>query len=167
MKMKELFGYQDIQHVIWINWSHANGLVEKYTDQKLIKARGLSYEQFMVLSVMKKFGKTANATDMAKLLDKKANSLSTIFDRMEKKGLLKKTRDTRDRRLVWAVMTPKGREKLAATTEASLPIFEKLASCFSKEDLEKFDSLLEKLIKNTDKLVNPPKPAKKRKPSWD
>jgi DNA-binding MarR family transcriptional regulator len=142
-------------------------LVEKYTDQKLIKARGLSYEQFMVLSVMKKFGKTANATDMAKLLDKKANSLSTIFDRMEKKGLLKKTRDTRDRRLVWAVMTPKGREKLAATTEASLPIFEKLASCFSKEDLEKFDSLLEKLIKNTDKLVNPPKPAKKRKPSWD
>jgi hypothetical protein len=33
--------------------------------------------------------------------------------------------------------------------------------------MEEFDTLLEKLMKNTDKLVNPPKPAKKRKPSWD
>jgi len=100
MKMKELFDYQDIQHVIWINWSHANGLVEKYTDQKLIKARGLSYEQFMVLSVMKKFGKTANATDMAKLLDKKANSLSTIFTD-GKKGLTQKDKRHTGSTLVW------------------------------------------------------------------
>jgi DNA-binding MarR family transcriptional regulator len=64
-------------------------------------------------------------------------------------------------------MTPKGREKLAVTTKASLVVFEKLASCFSKEEMEEFDTLLEKLMKNTDKLVNPPKPAKKRKPSWD
>jgi hypothetical protein len=42
-------------------------------------------------------------------------------------------------------------------------VFEKLASCFSKEEMEEFNTLLEKLMKNTDKLVNPPKPAKKRK----
>jgi DNA-binding MarR family transcriptional regulator len=60
-------------------------------------------------------------------------------------------------------MTPKGKEKLTATTKASLVVFEKLTSCFTKEELEKFDTLLEKLMKNTDKLVNPPKPAKKRK----
>jgi DNA-binding MarR family transcriptional regulator len=50
-------------------------------------------------------------------------------------------------------MTPKGEEKLAATTKAILVVFEKLTSCFSKEELKKFDTLLEKLTKNTDKLV--------------
>jgi len=112
---------------------------------------------------MKKLGKNANATELGKFLNKSTNTLSTILDRMEKKGLLKKTRDKRDRRLVWAVMTPMGREKLAATTNASLVVFQKLAACFSKEELVQFDTLLEKLIKNTDQLVNPHKRAKKRK----
>ena len=161
--MKEIFDHQDIQHRVWINWYHTGGLVAKYADTSLIKVRGLSYQQFLVLIVMKKLGENANATEMAKLLDKNTNTLSTILDRMEEKGLVKKIRDTQDRRLVWAIMTPKGKDKLAATTKASLVVFEKLTSCFSKEELEKFDTLLEKLMKNTDKLVNPPKPAKKRK----
>jgi len=109
---------------------------------------------------MNKLGKNANATELGKILNKHTNTLSTILDRMGKKGLLKKTRDKLDRRLVWAVMTPMGREKLAATTNASLAVFQKLSSCFSKEELVQFDTLLEKLIKNTDQLVNPPKRAK-------
>jgi DNA-binding MarR family transcriptional regulator len=161
--MKEIFDHQDIQHRIWINWYHTGGLVAKYADNGLTKMRGLSYQQFLVLIVMKKLGENANATEMAKLLDKNTNTLSTILDRMEEKGLVKKIRDTQDRRLVWAVMTPKGKEKLAVTTKGSLVLFEKLTACFNKEELEKFDVLLDKLMKNTDKLVNPKKPAKKRK----
>ena len=135
----------------------------KYADTSLTKIRGLSYQQFLVLIVMKKLGDNANATEMAKLLDKNTNTLSTILDRMEEKGLVKKIRDTQDRRLVWAVMTAKGKEKLTVTTKASLVVFEKLTSVFTKEEMEQFDTLLEKLMKNTDKLINPKKTTKKRK----
>jgi len=166
-ELKDLFDYKDVRHSIWINWYHANRLVAIYSDRNLIKVRGIPYEQFLVLGLMKILGKNANATEMGKLLNKNTNSLSTILDRMEKKGLLKKTRDKRDRRLVWAVMTPMGREKLAATTNASLAVFQKLASCFSIEELEKFNTLLEKLIINADKLVHPPNRRKKPKPTWD
>ena len=161
--MKEIFDHQDIQHRVWINWYHTDGLVTKYADNSLIKIRGLSYQQFLVLIVMNKLGANANATEIAELLGKNTNTLSTMLDRMEKKGLVKKTRDTQDRRLVWAVMTPKGQEKLTAATKASLLVFEQLASCFSKEEMNKFDTLLEKLMKNTNKLVNPSNPTKKRK----
>jgi DNA-binding MarR family transcriptional regulator len=137
--------------------------VTKYADTSLTKIRGLSYQQFLVLIVMKKLGDNANATEMAKLLDKNTNTLSTILDRMEEKGLVKKIRDTQDRRLVWAVMTAKGKEKLTVTTKASLVVFEKLTSVFTKEEMEQFDTLLEKLMKNTDKLINPKKTTKKRK----
>jgi DNA-binding MarR family transcriptional regulator len=161
--MKEIFDHQDIQHRIWINWYHTGGLITKYADTGLTKMRGLSYQQFLVLIVMKKLGESANATEMAKLLDKNTNTLSTILDRMEEKGLVKKIRDTQDRRLVWAIMTPKGKEKLSVSTKGSLVLFEKLTSCFTKDEMEKFDSLLDKLMTNADKLVNPKKPAKKRK----
>jgi len=41
-------------------------------------------------------------------------------------------------------MTPKGKEKLSVSTKGSLVLFEKLTSCFTKEEMAKFDSLLEK-----------------------
>jgi hypothetical protein len=44
-----------------------------------------------------------------------------------------------------------------------LVLFEKLTSVFSKEEMAQFDKLLEKFVKNADKLANPKKPAKKRK----
>jgi len=152
--MKEIFDHQDIQHRLWINWYHSNGLVESYTDTNLIKKTRLSFEQFLVLSAMNKLGPEANATEMAKMFHKNTNTLSTLLDRMEQKGLVKKIRDTKDRRLVFAVMTPKGRESLTACTQESLAIYNKLASAFSKEEMKEFYALLEKLMKNADKLVN-------------
>ena len=165
--MKEIFDHQDIQHRVWINWYHTGGLVAKYADTSLIKVRGLSYQQFLVLIVMKKLGENANATEMEKLLDKNTNTLSTILDRMEEKGLVKKIRDTQDRRMVWAVMTEKGKEKLAATTKASWVLFEKLTSSFSPEELKTFDALIEKLMKITSNELNPKKTTKKRRLNRD
>ena len=48
-------------------------------------------------------------------------------------------------------------------TKGSLVLFEKLTSCFTAEEMAEFDTLLEKLMKNTDNLVNPKKAPKKRK----
>jgi DNA-binding MarR family transcriptional regulator len=165
--MKDYFDPEDVQHRIWMNWYHTGELITKYADSRLSKVRGLSYQQFLVLLIMKKVGENANATEMAKKLDKNTNTLSTILDRMEEKGLVKKIRDTEDRRLVWAIMTEKGKDKLAATTKASWAMFEKLTSCFSQEEMKTFDVLLEKLRKNTSKALNPDKTTKKRQLNRD
>ena len=166
-ELKDLFDYKDFRNIIWTYWYIANILVVKYSDNNLAKARGLSYEQFFVLSVMNKLDKKANATVIAKLLNRSPNTLTTIFARMEKKGLLVRTRDKLDRRVVWAVMTAKGRDKLADTSNRSLAVFQNLDSCFSIEELERFNTLLEKLIVNADRLVHPPNRRKKPKPTWD
>jgi DNA-binding MarR family transcriptional regulator len=161
--MKDLFDRNDIQTKIWMNWYHTSELITKYADSKLSKVKGLSYQQFLVLLIMNKMGENANATEMAKKLDKNTNTLSTILDRMEEKGLVKKIRDTEDRRLVWAIMTEKGKDKLTATTKASWALFEKLTSCFSQEEMKTFDALLEKLMKTTSKELFPRKTTKKRR----
>ncbi len=165
--MKDFFDHQDVQTRIWINWYHTSGMITKYADSRLSKIRGLSYQQFLVLLIMKRLGDNANATEMAKKLDKNTNTLSTILDRMEEKGLVKKIRDTEDRRLVWAITTEKGKEKLATTIKASWAMFEKLTSCFSQEEMKTFDALLEKLMKHTSQELNPKKTTKKRRLNRD
>ena len=165
--MNEIFDHRDIQHRVWINWYHNSVLVERYFDNSLTRATKLPYQQFLVLSTMNALGEKANATEMAKLLDKNTNTLSTILDRMERKGLVKKTRDTQDKRLVFAIMTPKGQEKFSASTKASITIYEKLSCSFSKAEMTEFNALLVKLMKNTEKLLTPPKPIKKHKKYQD
>jgi DNA-binding MarR family transcriptional regulator len=161
--MKEFLDEKDIQRRIWVNWFHTVEMINKYADTKLKKVKGLSFQQFLVLVVMNAMGDTANATEMAKRLDKNTNTLSTILDRMEEKGLVKKSRDTKDRRLVWAVMTEKGKEKLTATKKLAIEIFDKLSECFSAEETKTFDTQIQKLMKQTNNELNPPKKTRKRR----
>jgi len=147
--MRSLPVDNDLQHRVWMNWYHTSSLITKYADDRLSKIRGLSFQQYLVLVIIKKIGTNATATEIAKYLDKNTNTLSTILDRMEKKGLVKKVRDTQDRRLVWAVITEKGKEKLAVTNKTGWVAFQKLTSTFSTKELETFDKLIGKLLKTT------------------
>jgi DNA-binding MarR family transcriptional regulator len=166
VRMNKNVNSQDIQQTFWMNWYQAYGFATSYIDTNIIKVRGLTLEQFFVLITMKSLSEKSTATEIAKLLYKRPNTICTIFDRMEAKGLVIKNRDQEDRRLVWATITPKGLKRLAVTSDASLAVFQKLTSCFSKEELKIWGSLLEKLIQNT-KSVSAPKPHKKPKPRWE
>ena len=160
--MKVVNEPEDVKQRVWTNWNSAGTLTARYADKQLGEATNSSFQQFAVLLVMKQMGENANATEMAKMLNKNTNTLSTILDRMEAKGLVKKNRDTEDRRVVYAIMTEKGKKKLAATEKANLVLFDKLASSFSPEELKTLNTLLEKLINATEKALNPDKPARKR-----
>jgi DNA-binding MarR family transcriptional regulator len=153
--------YTDIRHKVWELLHHTNALLIKYADVKLLKERGISYQQFMVLLMMDRIGVAATATQIAKLLDKNNNTLSTILDRMEKSRLVKKVRDKQDRRFVRIAMTKKGKNKLEKAIESGQAIIEKLASSFSEEELQTFASLIEKLLKQTYEVLVPRKVVKR------
>jgi len=62
--------------------------------------------------LIKSIGKNVNATLLSRILERNPNTLSTILDCMEKDGLVIKTRDTTDRRIVYPEMTAKGERVL-------------------------------------------------------
>ncbi|HEX9896681.1 MAG TPA: MarR family transcriptional regulator [Dehalococcoidales bacterium] len=153
--------YTEISHKVWELLQHTNALLLKYADVKLIKERGISYQQFMVLYMMDRIGKSAGATQIAELLARSPNTLSTILDRMEKGRLVKKVRDAQDRRFVRLVMTKKGKNKLEKAIESGQAIIEQLAASFSEEELQTFATLIEKLLKQTYEVLVPRKVAKR------
>ncbi len=160
--MKDVIESLDTKQRVWTNWNRAGTLTARYADKQLGKVTNSTFQQFSVLFMMKQTGENANATELAKRLNKNTNSISTILDRMEAGSLVKKTRGTQDRRIVYATMTEKGKKKLMEATKANLKLFDKLASSFSPEELKTLNALLEKLIKTTEKALNPEKPTRKR-----
>ena len=71
----------------------------------------LTTEQFGVLASIKSRG-PLRPTDLASILERSPNSISMLVDRMVKVGLVRRTRDRKDRRVVTVSMTSKGEKAI-------------------------------------------------------
>ena len=66
---------------------------------------------------------------------------------MEKDGLVKKTRDTTDRRVVYATMTEKGEKIIKAARRTGNKLIAKFTDIFTGDERETIYSLFKKLDK--------------------
>ena len=149
--MKNIAESKNIKQKIWNDWFLALGITTRFINNQLEKKSKATFKQFQVLSAMEEMGETANATEMAKRLVTNANTISTILDRMERKGLVIKTRDTDDRRMVYLTFTNKGKKKLAEAKVITQKVMGIMTYDFSPEELNMMDGLIERLIKTTEK----------------
>ena len=151
---------------VWLLWQHAADMVMKYLDATLMKQAGISFQQFLVLVTMKAVGGTITATRLSEKLERNPNTLSTILDRMEKGGLVKKIRDQADRRLVRIQMEELGKKKLRETLRTGAKILEKVNTAFTEEEKQNFIYLVGKLDKVTVVELAPAKAAKNKTKAW-
>src|SRR3954468_16595784 len=61
-----------------------------------------------------KAGEADTVVELARLYGIEMSSVSRMFDRMERKGLIRRERSTEDRRKIFVRMTPAGHKKIAA-----------------------------------------------------
>jgi DNA-binding MarR family transcriptional regulator len=104
---------------------------------------GITTEQFAVLAAVKSRGGSLRPTDLALILERSPNSVSMLVDRMVKAGLVKRTRDRRDRRVVNVTLTSKGENALKPATPAGWEFIQKILSPLSSKDKQTLASLLE------------------------
>ncbi len=74
----------------------------------LFSKYGLTTEQWGLLTAIKSRG-PLRPSDLASILERTPNSMSMLIDRMVKAGLVKRTRDRKDRRVVTVNSTEKGK----------------------------------------------------------
>jgi DNA-binding MarR family transcriptional regulator len=103
---------------------------------------GLTSEQFGVLGCIKSRG-PLRPVDLASMLERGPNSMSMLVDRMVKAGLVRRTRDRRDRRAVFVSMADKGRQALAPAAPAGWEFMNKLLSPLSHDEQRALASMLE------------------------
>ena len=89
--------YDHPMHKLWIILDQTYVTVSKCQEAAFAQA-GLTLQQYRVLMVIHFAKHPLTQTDIARYLDRNTNSISLIIDRMEKISLVKRVRDSKDRR---------------------------------------------------------------------
>jgi len=112
-------------------------------EDSIFREFGLTTEQFSVLAVVKSRGGSLRPTDLALILERSPNSISMLVDRMVKAGLVRRTRDRSDRRIVHVSLTTKGENALKPATPTGWEFIQKILSPIPDKDKHTLANLLE------------------------
>ena len=99
----------------WILLHQTYDSLIKCEENQLAKDCNLSLQQYLVLRVLTYAPAPVTSKVVSSWLDRNHNSISSIVSRMEKAGLLNKVKDSKDRRSVILIITPKGEEEYRKT----------------------------------------------------
>jgi DNA-binding MarR family transcriptional regulator len=115
---------------------------------------GISNEQTRVLSLIRSRG-PMRPVDLALFLERAPNSMSMLVDRMVKAGLVRRTRDRKDRRAVFVSLTNKGNEAVEPAIPAAWEFINKFLSAVSYDDQRALADTLETLKCELTSYLNP------------
>ncbi len=114
-------------------------------EDKELGEEGITPQQHAILMAIKLSDKPPSLTRIADWVDRHVNSITLIVDRMEKNGLVKRVRSTKDRRSFSLIMTPKGEKYLKTGAGTGETLTQEIMSCLSNKELQAFIEFLEKI----------------------
>jgi DNA-binding MarR family transcriptional regulator len=148
------FKFENLDKGSWILLRQTYNLIFRCED-RVFSEYELTTEQHAVLMAVKNISGPVRITDIARWLDRSPNSVSMIIGRMVKAGLVKRTRDRKDRRTVFVTLTNKAEEVYGPATKAGWKLIEETLSPLSNEDKRTLIKLLEKIRDRTYDYLEP------------
>jgi len=148
------FGFDNPLLKTWLLIHQTYNLVLRCEDAVFYKEE-LTTEQHAVLMAIKFIGSQATVSGVARWLDRNPNTISLLADRMEKRDLVKKTRDLRDRRLVRLAITDKGKEVFERATIAGWELIQQILSTLSEKEQLVLSDLLEAVRQRAFEYLSP------------
>lgn len=138
----------------WLLIHQSHNLMTR-SENAVFAKLGLSTRKHSVLLAIKNIPSPVTVTDVARWLDRNANGISMLVDRMVKDGLVNRVRDMPDHRAVRLVITRKGEECIEEANRLTWQLFQNLFSEIGEEDLRKISSILEKVRGRALDLLKP------------
>lgn len=148
------FEFESLDKGAWLLLRQVANLVSRCEDLVFAKY-GLTTERHAVLMAMKHIDGPARPTDVARWLDLTPNSVSMIIDRMVKAGVARRTRDRKDRRVVFLTSTSKAEEAYVLASAAGWELIQEILSPLSDKEKRTLVKLLETLRDKTYDYLGP------------
>ncbi len=142
------FKFESLNKGAWVLLRQVPNLVSRCEDQVFGK-HGLTTERHAVLMAIRQIDGPVRPTDVARWLDLSVNSVSMIIDRMVKAGLVKRTRDRKDRRTVFLTATEKAEKAYVKASVAGWELIQEILKPLSDKDKRALIKLLETLRDKT------------------
>jgi len=115
---------------------------------------GLTTEQWGLLTTIKSRG-PLRPSDLANILERTPNSMSMLIDRMVKAGLVRRTRDRKDRRVVTVTLTSKGETDIQPAVIAGWEFVHEVLSPLSDDEQRDLASMIEIIRRELAGYLNP------------
>lgn len=104
----------------------------------------LTNDQHFTLRYMNQVG-TCTSSELAEVFDVQKSAITAIIQRLWEKGLIERTRDEKDRRVVYLTLTDKGKDLYLQAEERIHTLVESLITQFDETEIKQFIETFEKL----------------------
>ncbi len=98
-----------------------------------------------IICLLAKHGGKMSQLELSTYFDLKPGSLSEILSKIERKGLIERTRNPEDRRQLLIRLTPEGTEKAARDQEARIRFRERAFSALTPEEQLQLADMLDRI----------------------
>ncbi|MHB8574271.1 MAG: MarR family winged helix-turn-helix transcriptional regulator [Dehalococcoidia bacterium] len=138
------FDPRDPTAITWALLYQTFTAIFKETERALSPA-GISGPQAFALSCLRYGGSPMIPSRLANYLAQESQSLTSLIDRMEQHGWVRRVRDLPDRRSLRLEITPVGEEKLAEAQEEGFKSATAIFACLNQDELRTLANLLDRV----------------------
>ena len=122
--------------------------VAQHTVRRL-EPQGLTNAQWLPLFKLR-LGAAQTVAELARECEADAGAMTRMLDRLEAKGLLRRTRSVQDRRVVNILLTPDGEQAADRVPPALAAVLNAHQAGFTKEEWETLKHLLRRMLINAE-----------------
>ena len=148
--------FADKDYQLWVLLLQTRDMVFTLRREEL-KHYGISPEEAGVLFIIQSLGENVTPTHIARWLFRKHHTVLGILSRMEKKQLIRRTKDLKRKNVVMVSLTERGQQIFYQSTE--IDCIHQIMSSLSQTERQLMRSFLEKMRGRALELINTnPKP---------
>ena len=130
----------DRDYKLWVLLRQAADAIYKARSKEL-SPLGLSPMASAILFIILAIGERATPAEISRWMFREAHSVSGLLDRMEEKGLVRRTRDLEKKNLVRISLTDKGKQ--AYELSSDIKVIPRILSSLSEEQRQQLITCLE------------------------
>jgi DNA-binding MarR family transcriptional regulator len=147
VEIKQKAPFASVEQEVYLNLLRTGDALSQRVET-LLRASGLSGTQYNVLRILRGAGRTGlTCGETGERMVTHDPDITRLLDRLEKRELIARSRDARDRRVVAARITPQGLRLLATLDKPVAELHRSLFRHVPQQDLRKLSSLLDKVRK--------------------
>lgn len=108
----------------------------------------ISSAQFIVIAALVNTEGVKSASDLCKGISYDAGAMTRMLDRLESKGLIRRTRRPDDRRVVYLEPTEEGHRAFPRMRQVSMGVVNRFLRGFSQAEARQLESFLTRMLEN-------------------
>ena len=119
-------------------------------DKRLAPLEMSAAQYIIVANLAAGPGEPKSAADLCKVISYDAGAMTRMLDRLEAKGLIRRTRSSEDRRLMNLELTEEGRAAYPRMREISMANANRFLRGFSKTEARQLEGFLNRMLENAE-----------------